>query len=51
MRSIRHDEDGLLEGEIMVPMKETENQSVQLMFPQERNLHGKVFGGFLMRQA
>lgn len=24
-------------------------ESVQLMFPQDRNLHGKVFGGFLMR--
>jgi acyl-coenzyme A thioesterase 9 len=26
-------------------------ESVQLMFPQDRNLHGKVFGGFLMRLA
>lgn len=24
-------------------------ESVQLMFPQDRNLHGKVFGGILMR--
>lgn len=51
MREIRESKDGKLDGEIMVPMAHTENQSVQLMFPQERNLHGKVFGGFLMRQA
>lgn len=38
-------------GETIVPMSETVTQSVQLMFPQERNLHGKVFGGFLMRMA
>lgn len=38
-------------GEAIVPMNETEMQSVQLMFPQERNLHGKVFGGYLMRMA
>lgn len=43
--------DEKLHGEIMVPMAKTVNESVQLMFPQERNLHGKVFGGFLMRQA
>lgn len=24
-------------------------ESVSLMFPQDRNLHGKVFGGILMR--
>lgn len=51
MREIRNDEDKILNGEIMVPMRKTGNESVQLMFPQERNLHGKVFGGFLMRQA
>jgi acyl-coenzyme A thioesterase 9 len=51
MRAVRDSKDGNLDGEIMVPMAKTVNESVQLMFPQERNLHGKVFGGFLMRQA
>lgn len=40
-----------IDGKKIVPMKETEMSSVQIMFPQERNLHGNVFGGFLMRQA
>ncbi|BEJ10381.1 hypothetical protein CcaverHIS641_0704160 [Cutaneotrichosporon cavernicola] len=51
MRRARDAKDNTLDGEIMVPMADTVNESVQLMFPQERNLHGKVFGGFLMRQA
>lgn len=53
-------------GQKLVPMKETEVsaassvifsllikqiESVQLMFPQDRNLHGKVFGGILMRMV
>ncbi|WVR05715.1 hypothetical protein IAU60_002739 [Kwoniella sp. DSM 27419] len=38
-----------IQGEKVVPMKDTEMESVQLMFPQDRNLHGKVFGGILMR--
>ena len=38
-------------GQKLVPMKETEVSSVQLMFPQDRNLHGKVFGGILMRMV
>nr|XP_018266964.1 thioesterase [Kwoniella dejecticola CBS 10117]OBR89122.1 thioesterase [Kwoniella dejecticola CBS 10117] len=38
-----------IDGETVVPMQDTEIQTVQLMFPQDRNLHGKVFGGILMR--
>ena len=38
-----------LNGDKIVQMKDTENQTVQLMFPQDRNPHGKVFGGILMR--
>ncbi|KAK4684079.1 acyl-coenzyme A thioesterase 9, partial [Tremellales sp. Uapishka_1] len=38
-----------LDGEEIVQMKDTKIESVQLMFPQDRNLHGKVFGGILMR--
>jgi acyl-coenzyme A thioesterase 9 len=52
-----------IKGESVVAMKDTQVrevhnrsalslqqiQSVQLMFPQDRNLHGKVFGGILMR--
>ncbi|ORY21849.1 HotDog domain-containing protein [Naematelia encephala] len=40
-----------IEGEKIVPIRDTELESVQLMFPQDRNLHGKVFGGILMRLA
>ncbi|WWD18067.1 hypothetical protein CI109_102514 [Kwoniella shandongensis] len=38
-----------IDGETVVPMKDTEMETVQLMHPQDRNLHGKVFGGILMR--
>jgi acyl-coenzyme A thioesterase 9 len=54
-------------GQKLIPMKDTEAsihlrtvvrpvlisqiESVQLMFPQDRNLHGKVFGGILMRMV
>nr|XP_019014755.1 thioesterase [Kwoniella pini CBS 10737]OCF53536.1 thioesterase [Kwoniella pini CBS 10737] len=38
-----------VDGEEVVHMQDTEIQTVQLMFPQDRNLHGKVFGGILMR--
>mmetsp|Transcript_58257 Transcript_58257/g.153247 ORF Transcript_58257/g.153247 Transcript_58257/m.153247 type:complete len:219 (+) Transcript_58257:1311-1967(+) len=34
-----------------VPMAETRMQSVHTMQPQERNYYGKIFGGFLMREA
>jgi len=34
-----------------VPMAETRMQSVHFMQPQERNIYGKIFGGFLMREA
>ena len=32
-------------------MKHTERESTVLMHSQERNVHGKIFGGYLMRQA
>lgn len=32
-------------------MKNTVFKSVLLMHPQDRNVHGKIFGGFLMREA
>ena len=40
-----------IQGDSVVQMKDTEMQSVKLMFPQDRNLHGKVFGGILMRSV
>lgn len=35
----------------VVWMSETELQSAILVHPQERNIHSKIFGGFLMRLA
>ncbi|KAJ3018527.1 UNVERIFIED_CONTAM: hypothetical protein HDU68_011117 [Siphonaria sp. JEL0065] len=35
----------------VVWMKDTNLQQINLTFPQDRNLHNKVFGGFLMRRA
>ena len=35
----------------VIPMKHTERESTVLMHSQERNVHGKIFGGYLMRQA
>ncbi|KAF5391978.1 hypothetical protein D9757_003247 [Collybiopsis confluens] len=35
----------------LVPMGETRVERCMLMFPQERNVHQKVFGGYLMRLA
>lgn len=32
-------------------MSETDVGSAQLMHPQESNVHGKIFGGYLMRLA
>ncbi|KZO90057.1 Thioesterase/thiol ester dehydrase-isomerase [Calocera viscosa TUFC12733] len=32
-------------------MEDTMLESCQVMFPQDRNVHGKVFGGYLMRLA
>jgi len=32
-------------------MEDTVLESCQVMFPQDRNVHGKVFGGYLMRLA
>mmetsp|Transcript_40664 Transcript_40664/g.65981 ORF Transcript_40664/g.65981 Transcript_40664/m.65981 type:complete len:336 (-) Transcript_40664:596-1603(-) len=34
-----------------VLMEETRMQSTTLMHPQKRNIHGKIFGGYLMRLA
>jgi acyl-coenzyme A thioesterase 9 len=38
-------------GEKIVEIDDTTIQNVAIMFPQERNLHGKVFGGYLMRMV
>jgi acyl-coenzyme A thioesterase 9 len=35
----------------VVPMKSTSITSSKIMHPQSRNIHGKIFGGYLMRQA
>ncbi|KAG7087538.1 hypothetical protein E1B28_013495 [Marasmius oreades] len=35
----------------LVYMSDTRAEKCMLMFPQERNLHGKIFGGYLMRLA
>ncbi|KAJ3753102.1 Thioesterase/thiol ester dehydrase-isomerase [Lentinula raphanica] len=35
----------------LVPMGETRVERCMLMFPQERNVHQKIFGGYLMRLA
>ncbi|KAJ4481142.1 Thioesterase/thiol ester dehydrase-isomerase [Lentinula aciculospora] len=35
----------------LVPMDETRTERCMLMFPQERNVHQKIFGGYLMRLA
>lgn len=32
-------------------MKDTVRQSIQFSFPQDRNIHGNIFGGWLMKQA
>ena len=32
-------------------MSETERVTILLMHGQDRNRHGKIFGGYLMRQA
>lgn len=37
--------------ENFIKMSETKRQSVILMQPQEKNTAGKIFGGYLMRQA
>ena len=40
------------QGEIRgVPMSDTRRQSTRLMHPQFRNVHNKIFGGYLMREA
>lgn len=49
MLSVRGKEE--IGGEKIVSISDTQIEKVELMFPQERNLHGKVFGGFLMRMV
>ncbi len=38
-------------GAVGVPMSETGRQSTLLMHPQSKNIHNKIFGGYLMREA
>ncbi|MGA1599461.1 MAG: hotdog domain-containing protein [bacterium] len=38
-------------GETGIPMHETLRQSTLLMHPQSKNIHNKIFGGYLMREA
>lgn len=35
----------------MVPMEDTVVTATMVMHQQDRNIHGKVFGGLLMRNA
>ncbi|WVO13142.1 hypothetical protein L204_100754 [Cryptococcus depauperatus] len=49
MLTVQESKDGKIDGQEIVKMKDTEIETVQLMHPQDRNLHGKVFGGILMR--
>ncbi|ODO11920.1 hypothetical protein I350_00704 [Cryptococcus amylolentus CBS 6273] len=51
MLKVQEAKDGKIDGQKIVQMKDTEIETVQLMHPQDRNLHGKVFGGILMRLA
>ncbi|OWZ54994.1 thioesterase [Cryptococcus neoformans c45] len=51
MLKVQETKDGKINGQEIVQMKDTEIETVQLMHPQDRNLHGKVFGGILMRLA
>jgi len=34
-----------------VPVKSTQVESCYIMHRQQKNIHGKVFGGYLMRRA
>ncbi|KIR56087.1 thioesterase [Cryptococcus gattii Ru294] len=51
MLRVQEAKDGKINGQEIVQMEDTEIETVQLMHPQDRNLHGKVFGGILMRLA
>ncbi|AAW42493.1 hypothetical protein CNBC1390 [Cryptococcus deneoformans B-3501A] len=51
MLKVQEAKDGKINGQEIVEMKDTKIETVQLMHPQDRNLHGKVFGGILMRLA
>mmetsp|Transcript_3924 Transcript_3924/g.9901 ORF Transcript_3924/g.9901 Transcript_3924/m.9901 type:complete len:386 (+) Transcript_3924:87-1244(+) len=42
---------GVDRGDPFVSLKSTQMQSVVVCHPQERNTRGKIFGGYLMRQA
>lgn len=39
------------DGELYVPMSSTKYGTTILCQPQERNIHGKIFGGYLMRKG
>lgn len=48
---LQYGQDSGLSGQERVWMGETHLEKTMLMFPQERNVHQKVFGGYLMRLA
>lgn len=50
MRYSKDDKD-TVKNENAIWMEDTKLQSVFLMQPQDRNIHNKVFGGYLMRRA
>lgn len=51
IKAVSADSNGLEYIAELVPMGETRIEKCMLMFPQERNLHSRVFGGYLMRLA
>jgi len=48
---LKHADDGWDSDRERVWMEDTRYERTMLMFPQERNVHQKVFGGYLMRLA
>ncbi|KAI3639094.1 hypothetical protein MIR68_002624 [Amoeboaphelidium protococcarum] len=56
-RDMKLNNDGDLQGRSIEDrssvalMKDTRQTDMRICFPQERNMHGSVFGGFLMREA
>ncbi len=51
MNTIRTDMVFRTSASQIIPMKKTELSKALLMHQQDRNLHGKIFGGFIMREA
>jgi len=51
VKVVATDTNGLEYTAELVPMSETRIERCMLMFPQERNVHQKIFGGYLMRLA